>query len=131
MFGLFNIKFILKVILFIIFAMFGYMAFQDNFGLGILVTFIGLMLYLQFKTAYGGRLHSGTGGGNNRQNGFAPQNENQGLDIMLRLMELEAQNRNTANNQRNQRSDADATAERKPVYLSEEHRLMRKIFEVE
>jgi hypothetical protein len=111
--------------------MFDFFILQDNVGVGILIVFIELMLYLQFKTAYGGRLHSGAGGGNNRQNGFAPQNESQGLDIMLRLMELEAQNRNNANNLRNQRGDVETTAERKVVYLSEEHRVMRKIFEVE
>jgi len=130
-FGLFNIGFIFKMIILFIVAAFDYMVFKDNPGIAFLVIFMELMLYLQLRNRGFGILRSGTGNTGNygRQGGFAPQNEAQGLDIMLRLMELEAQNRNSQNLIRSQQVHADDSAEKQPTYLSEEHRLMRRIFE--
>ena len=132
-FGLFSIGTIFKLIVLGIVIYIDAMLFQDNVGLGILFVFMELMLYMQFRNRGFGILRSGTGNNGNygRQGGFAPQNEAQGLDIMLRLMELEAQNRNNANLIRNQQGHGENSIEKKPVYLSEEHRVMRNIFEVE
>ena len=130
-FGLFSVGFIFKMVLLIMVIAFDYMIFQNNPGIAFLVIFMELMVYLQLRNRGFGLLRSGTGtnGSFGRNNINNPQNETQGLEIMLRLMELEAQNRNNMNLIKNQQLHGENTAEKKPVYLSEEHRLMRKIFE--
>ena len=129
-FWLFNLGTILKIGLFLFFVMLDIMLFQDSLGLGFLFVFLEVMILLQLRGRGSGLLRGGAGNSRYPQTAFAPQNETQGLDIMLRLMELEAQSRNNANLARTQHG-SDSTAERKPVYVSEEHRLMRKIFEVD
>jgi len=132
-FGLLSIGTIFKLIVLGIVAVFDYSLYQENPGIALIVIFMEVMVYLQLRNRGFGLLRSGTGTNGNygRQGGFAPQNEAQGLDIMLRLMELEAQNRSNANLMRSQQVQGENSAEKKPVYLSEEHRVMRNIFEVD